>query len=305
LIHTLHGQRGGTATAALVEQRRAAVRSYLSEHNDSQAIARIESAPLAYLLAQDPATAARHLRLVARVAAHGGVAAQLHHPDPARSGRVEHAGQNEQGPVNGAMSLAFIDIVARDAIGLLARSTGVVEDLGLSIVDATVATWSDGCALQSFAVTAIGGRFPEEAEVALDVSTAMASPLHSAGVGDAVLRFDNSSSPWHTIVEVRATDRPGLLHAVAAAFAVCGVDVHAAQISTADELVFDIFEVTSDSGSKLGAELQLVVTETVRVGVSAKDARRISRKAFSKRNRPNTLGTRTKQSGPSAEISRS
>jgi Kef-type K+ transport system membrane component KefB len=296
LLHTLHGQRSGTATAALVEQRRTAVRTHLADMADEQALDRVESAPLAYLLSQEPAAVARHLRLVARVASNGGIAANIHRLEP----------PVEAGALHNATAVAHIDIVARDAVGLLARSTGVLEELGLSIIDATVATWSDGCALQSFAVTSIAGHFPDEAEIALDLSAAMAAPLRSAGVADAVLRFDNTSSPWHTVAEVRATDRPGLLHAVAAAFAVSGVDVHAAQVSTSDELVFDVFEVTAVSGGKLTSEQQDFVSTTLRSGVAERDNKRFGkRRPLQRNNHKNTVGTQPKQSGPSAEISRS
>ena len=51
--------------------------------------------------------------------------------------------------------------------------------------------------------------------------------------------------------EVRCTDRPGLLHALATAFAAAGVEVRPAQVSAHDGLVIDRFEVTDRDGAKL------------------------------------------------------
>jgi Kef-type K+ transport system membrane component KefB len=265
LLHTLTGQRHGTATGHILEHRRAEVRGLLGIPRESPvfaaALERVESAPIAYLLGTDPTEVARHIQLLAPALRKGDVRVSL-----------------ETDPVTGRRT---IGLAAADMLGLLARSTGVLEELGFSIQDATVATWSDGVALQSFTVTpVVAAQLPgltgmagephraNADEIRAELIAALSRPLRSAPLLDAVLRFDTTASPWHTVAELRATDRPGLLHAVAAAFAVCGVDVHAARISTADELVFDVFELTDNAGAKLSPALQDAVVGMIRSGVS-------------------------------------
>jgi hypothetical protein len=50
---------------------------------------------------------------------------------------------------------------------------------------------------------------------------------------------------------VEAHDRPGVLHALAAAFASAGVNVHAARITAEDGVALDEFELTGRNGAKL------------------------------------------------------
>lgn len=280
LALTLSGQRHGTATAAILEERRRLVRELANGAADplSQAsLDRIESAPISYLLSTEPEVVVRHLALLTQIGRRGKFAAVIAGPD--------HAGRRS------------IDLAAQDAIGLLARSTGVLEELGLTIDEASIATWTDGAAVQTFIVQPVSTFFPNADEIERDLVAASERPLHSGPVPDAVIRFDNAGSPWHTLCEVRATDRPGLLHAVAAAFAAAGVDVHGARVSTADELVFDVFELTQSGAGKVGTAIQDKVSTLLRQGVSLGSPRKIR---FS-----NTLGTKRKQSGSSAEITRS
>src|SRR5258708_38262251 len=63
--------------------------------------------------------------------------------------------------------------------------------------------------------------------------------------------LDNVASPWHTIVEVRAVDRTGLLNRVAAALARAGAQIHTATVATVDGVAVDTFLVTGPDGHKL------------------------------------------------------
>ena len=73
------------------------------------------------------------------------------------------------------------------------------------------------------------------------------------------------------------TDRPGLLHALATAFAAAQVEVRAAQVTAHDGLVIDRFEVTDQDGAKLSDDDVERFTEMVRAGVTAR-RRRFSRR---------------------------
>jgi [protein-PII] uridylyltransferase len=65
------------------------------------------------------------------------------------------------------------------------------------------------------------------------------------------VRFDNESSAQDTIVEVFATDAPGLLSGVARAIFEAGLSVRSARIGTHLDQVVDAFHVVDATGGKL------------------------------------------------------
>ena len=65
--------------------------------------------------------------------------------------------------------------------------------------------------------------------------------------------FDNAALPWHTSATVTGQDRPGVLAALAAAFAAAGVVVHRARVTTAGSDVVDRFALSDRHGRKLDA----------------------------------------------------
>ena len=176
-----------------------------------------------------------------------------------------------------------IEVAARDRPGLLATVSGVLADLGLDILDATVATWPDLAALDSFHVRRAAlqpARFgPEELEKipapdpgALEVAivNAFEGPLESLPNPDADVRFDDQSSPWYTLFEVRSPDRRGLLHSLTAGIASAGASVHSAKLVTVNGQAVDRFELTDRNGRKLDDAGKDAVTAAIRGGVSVK-----------------------------------
>jgi UTP:GlnB (protein PII) uridylyltransferase len=71
---------------------------------------------------------------------------------------------------------------------------------------------------------------------------------------EGIVELDNVASPWHTIIEVRAVDRTGLLHRVASALARAGAQIHEARVATVDGVAVDTFLVTGKDGHKLDDE---------------------------------------------------
>ena len=69
----------------------------------------------------------------------------------------------------------------------------------------------------------------------------------------------------HAVHRNRALDRPGLLHALTAAFAAAGVSVHAARITTEGDQAVDYFELSDGRGAKLDDRLKGRVLEILRV----------------------------------------
>ena len=201
--------------------------------SDQQVIERIEHAAAIYVLAHDADVLARHATLV--------------EPAPrARSARInvlESSQPNEW----------EIDIATSDMRGLLARICGVLADWGLEIVSADLSTWPDGAVLDSFVVrsnsrpNATQLKYELEKRLHKRLDTSPRLPRH------AELTFDlsNDAHPWHSVVSVQGADQPGLIQAIATAFAKARINVHHARISTSGDDVADRFEVSTRLGRKI------------------------------------------------------
>jgi [protein-PII] uridylyltransferase len=61
---------------------------------------------------------------------------------------------------------------------------------------------------------------------------------------------DADASEAFTVIEVRASDRPGLLFDLARAFASSAIDVHVAKVATFGPRVVDVFYVTEAATGK-------------------------------------------------------
>jgi [protein-PII] uridylyltransferase len=62
------------------------------------------------------------------------------------------------------------------------------------------------------------------------------------------VRISNKVSPRHTVVDVVAADRPGLLYDLARCVAAHGLDIHFARVATRGERIVDAFYVTGPEG---------------------------------------------------------
>ncbi len=215
---------------------------------------RVTTAPLAYLISEDSPAIARHVALL--------------HPLPPRGKfRVNVYPESD--------AVWRVEVGARDQVGLLALVTGVLEEARLDVVDAVLATWGDGAALQAFRVrTDIVGLAPSSTALESALIKAEQRDLVGEPVSDAVVSFDDTGSPWHSIAEVRATDRRGLLHALAVAFAAAGADVHAARITTHDFMALDRFDLTDRDGHKLTDATKAAIRSALSHGVVARPFRR-------------------------------
>jgi Kef-type K+ transport system membrane component KefB len=230
----------------LIERRRAEA---LRLSRDGRAVAdRILHAPRELLLMQDAPDIARHATLLE----------PLPNRDEARVA-VRPLDDGEWG----------VDVAARDRAGLLARVAGVLADHGLDILDAVVATWADGGALDSFRVRGTSSRTtpPDDRGLASSVTSSFDAPLESQPNPNAEVYFDSHSSPWYTLCEVRSPDRRGLLHDLAAGISSAGADVHSARLATISGTAVDRFELTDRNGRKLDDAMQTMVTRAIRDGV--------------------------------------
>ena len=234
----------GTESRDLVARHRATALDLVGD--DPALRERIETTPRAHLLHQDPAALARHADLLQALPGAGPVRVAVT-PD---------------------VDLCWVDVAARDRHGLLAAITGALADLGLEISRATVATWPDGAALESFCVLTDGVPGPEVLEHAIEA--ALDADLSSPPLPEAHVTFDRHASPWHTACEVESPDKPRLLHQLATAFAAANVDVASATIAGHGGRAYDSFLLHGADGNKLDPDDEAAIVRFVRGGVAAR-----------------------------------
>ena len=167
---------------------------------------------------------------------------------------------------------AVTDITAfgPDRQGLFARLAGAIAGAGAGIVEARIFTTTDGMALDSFRVQdERGGAFDDphrlrrlrraiRAVLRGEADDAPRRPLRGAGLAVAPrVAIDNGASSRHSLVEVTARDRPGLLRDLAGALAELGLSVVSARVATYGERAVDSFYVRDGSGRKVSDEARL------------------------------------------------
>ena len=164
----------------------------------------------------------------------------------------------EQAPAAGGV--LAVTVVAPDLPGLLSRAAGVLALHSLEVHSADLRSHG-GAAVDVFGVSPVFGSPPEPALLrqelvrALEGSLKLASRLeakerdYGGAAGDApageaprakVLWFDDEAT-GAVVLELRARDRIGLLHRVAAALENSGVDVQWARVATLGSSVVDSF----------------------------------------------------------------
>ena len=213
--------------------------------------ARIESAPAAYVLAHNSSDVARQCELLSTLPAPGEVRLVV---TPGRAATEWH-----------------LDVASRDRQGLLAAFTGVLVRWGVDVVQAVLATWDDGGALQAFVINAMTPPEPGALQAALESS--LEEPLWCPPTADADITFRNDASALYTCCEVRAVDRPGLLHALAVAIASAGANVHAARVTTVDGVALDRFDLSDRFGHRLDPALEETIRNGIHCGVRSRRAR--------------------------------
>lgn len=215
-----------------VDRRRTAAVRLVADGD--QAARRIADAPPGYILVHDSSDIVRHCELLSPL------------PEPSEIRVVVTPGR--------APGEWHLDVATRDRPGLLAAFTGVLSAAGIDVVQAVLATWDDGAALEAFVVRSVVA--PDESALQRALEASLRTPIERQPVADAAVAFDDRGPALYTRCDIRAADRPGLLHTLAAAIATAGADVHAARVTTADGVAHDVFDLSDPAGQKLGADLQ-------------------------------------------------
>ena len=164
-------------------------------------------------------------------------------------------------------------IYVPDREGLFARICGYFDRSGFNIAEAKVHTTRHGYALDTFLVMGQGPAahyrdmlLQIEKELAQEVDSHEALPPPRGGrlsrrarhfpVSPAVdLRPDERGA--YQVLSIVASDRPGLLYAVARTLAQHGVSVHSAKINTLGDRAEDVFLVSGEALQQPRQALQL------------------------------------------------
>jgi [protein-PII] uridylyltransferase len=165
-----------------------------------------------------------------------------------------------------------------------ARTTALLDQLGLNIVDARITPIDDGFSLDVYHVLEDTGAEitdpPRIRDIEQQLSHALSKPDNVAVTVTrraprqvrmfttaTQVTFSEDPVNGRTIVEIIAGDRPGLLSQVARVFMTEQVKIYTSKIMTVGERAEDVFYITDEAGGQLSAEakqqLAQRITETL------------------------------------------
>ena len=100
----------------------------------------------------------------------------------------------------------------------------------------------------------------------------MVSPLYKSLEGEqipTVVRFDNDTSDYYTVLEIETEDRIGLLHIISQTLSELRLDIAIAKISTEKGAALDTFYVTQENNQKvLSSEQQQFVSDQLQAAIA-------------------------------------
>ena len=170
-----------------------------------------------------------------------------------------------------------------------ARTTAVLDQMGLNVVDARLITSANGFSLETYVVLEDNGaviddpaRISEiEHELWRNLQQPEDSPLHVTRRAPRQVRmfstptqvnFTLDSRNNRTILELIAADRPGLLSEVGKVFKTGGVAINGAKIMTVGERAEDVFYITDLDGGLLQEEACNRVQDSLVRALDRRDA---------------------------------
>ena len=253
----LSGGHDATGRGARIEGAKMAVRDGLSSWSEDETENFVGLGYPPYWLSIDTETHLRHAEIIRR--------AQEGEEALALDVRID---ENND--------VTEVTIFTADHPGLFSRIAGAMAVSGANIVDAKIFTTTTGMALDIFSIQDSAGKaFDEkpalerlegrirrtltgEINVGQELDKA---PLHATRtdvftVAPRVL-INNSASQTHSLVEINARDRAGLLHKVTRALTQLGLQISSALVTTYGERVVDVFYVKDTFGMQVTHEGKL------------------------------------------------
>jgi [protein-PII] uridylyltransferase len=172
-----------------------------------------------------------------------------------------------------------------------ARTTGLLDQMGLNVVDARLITSSNGFSLETYEVLEDNGAVIADASRVREIEKGLWRALKQVeDAPPAVTRraprqvrmfwtptqvnFSIDSRNERTILELIAADRPGLLSEVGKVFRAERVAINGAKIMTVGERAEDVFYITGADGGLLPEEVCRRVQESLTQALDRRDAAR-------------------------------
>ena len=167
-----------------------------------------------------------------------------------------------------------IFIYTHDRANLFARTTAILDQMGLSIMDARIMTSDDHMAVNTYQVLDLDGQPVNDSDRMDEIRNTLATGLsaHARG-GIAVARslprrhqhfpietrvsFSIDETNHRTVMRLNTLDRPGLLAEMGEVFQVCGVRLQNAKIATVGAEVDDVFFITTPDEAPILSETSL------------------------------------------------
>jgi len=256
----LVGQSPAVNPDEYLDERRQSVLDALGPDRNQAWLARqVDELPAAYLGSTEPDEVAAHLRLLRKLAADE---------------------VNAKGSYQPETETVQFSIATREQLtpGIFHKLCGALTGQGLEILSAEIHTLADGLVLDRFQVhdPDYAGEPPPErlAEIERALVASLRTPAgtipsfrrtwHVGGhrrptvpTAQNRVQTDNSTSQTHTIFDIFAVDRPGLLYAITRTLFESGLSVSRAKIATYLDQVVDVFYVIDLAGAKLEDESRL------------------------------------------------
>jgi [protein-PII] uridylyltransferase len=154
-----------------------------------------------------------------------------------------------------------IFVYQRERDALFATTTAILDQLGLTVVDARILTARTGYTLDSYTVLEADGQPIADRSRLRQIAGRLRRALNDLDATrpmsprrtprqlryfntPTTVSFDSEEPNGRTVVELITADRPGLLSRVGKVFTASGVRVHNARIATLGERAEDVFFVT-------------------------------------------------------------
>ena len=245
-----HGFANPIVQEELVNDRRTAARNLLFESNlDEEQWQPIwEDFSHEYFLRYKPPEIAWHTQILAE------------RSSPAR---ILVATNSEISDAN-----TLVTVYAPKDLYSFARSTAVLDQLGLDIVHARIVPTASDQSIDTFTILGPDGEPVRDDRIIEQIKARILQALEDSDVEEVVVNrrvpriakafnvpvaidFSRDAKNERTVVEIIAGDRPGLLSRIGAAFERQGVVIQAAKITTIGERAEDVFFITTEEAHPL------------------------------------------------------
>ncbi len=165
----------------------------------------------------------------------------------------------------------LVTVYAPKDLHSFARTTAVLDDFGLDVVDARIVPLDSDYSLDTFSVLGPDGRPVTDRSIIAPIESRLLKALHAADARDVTVTrrvpriakafhvpveidFSRDATNERTVVGIVAGDRPGLLLQIGAVLEQHELTIQTAKISTIGERAEDVFFITTRDATPLSDE---------------------------------------------------